>query len=161
MKLIIMVGLPGSGKSTWINKFLKEANLDYFVVSRDAIRTMLYPERYFFSDKYEPYVSKITKKSIRLLAEADKNLIVDETNINKSARDKILTSCRFVNNNVEVLYVVFYLDPSICLDRRMNEPRGYPEHKWQDVITRMDTAFDPPADDGFNEMIKVYVGGEK
>ena len=39
--LLILQGIPGSGKSTWARKFIKDKSKSWIIVNRDAIRDML------------------------------------------------------------------------------------------------------------------------
>ena len=48
-KIIVLVGNIGSGKTTWIKKFLKKTKGKYVVVSRDAIRYMMGGGKYIFA----------------------------------------------------------------------------------------------------------------
>ena len=51
-KLLLMCGIPGSGKSTWVSKFIREN--DAVVVSRDTIRfTLLRDDEDYFSHEKE------------------------------------------------------------------------------------------------------------
>jgi predicted kinase len=61
MKILISIGLPGSGKSTYIQQL--NQNDDYMVVSKDQIRQMLYAT-YNYKEEDEPMIKRITQDII-------------------------------------------------------------------------------------------------
>ena len=77
-KAIICKGLPGSGKSTWAKAFC-EKNLDWHRVSRDDLRHMLGK---YLVPKREPLITKMQYSIVADILDADKNVIIDDTNLN-------------------------------------------------------------------------------
>ena len=79
-RLILTVGLPRSGKSTWA----KKQGLP--IVNPDAIRLGLHGER--FISEAEPFVWAIAKVMVNALFLAGhEEVILDATNITKARRD--------------------------------------------------------------------------
>ena len=80
--LYLMIGIPGSGKSTW----LKTHATDGKVISRDVIRYSLLQEGdEYFSKENEVY--RIFVDEIRKSIDENENTYVDATNLNKFARN--------------------------------------------------------------------------
>jgi len=78
-KLILLTGLPRSGKSTWAKQS------GHPIVNLDSIRLVLHGER--FVGSYEPAVWTITRQMIEALFIAGHNTIVlDATNIHRKFR---------------------------------------------------------------------------
>lgn len=77
-KVIILQGVPASGKSTWAREFVRDKK-DWVIVSRDSIRegTGMYwcPDR-------EDYISDIERFSVLSACSHGLNVIVDATNLN-------------------------------------------------------------------------------
>ncbi len=80
--LIILVGPPGSGKSTWGKKFASDNNIEY--VSTDSIRAEI------GSGEADQSVSAaafgIARNRVSTALNAGKNAMIDATNCNKKAR---------------------------------------------------------------------------
>ncbi|NJM96522.1 MAG: AAA family ATPase [Phormidesmis sp. RL_2_1] len=78
-KVVITVGLPASGKSTWSKALvLKEAG-QWVRVNKDSLREMCHSSK--FSQSNEKFIVQL-RNSIILQALADgKNVIVDDTNL--------------------------------------------------------------------------------
>lgn len=76
----IMVGLPGSGKSTWAKKECEKR--DAVIVSRDGIRSMLTgrKERMVGDNDFERMVTQIEREVVAEAIRAKKNVILDATN---------------------------------------------------------------------------------
>lgn len=89
-KIIVLVGNIGSGKTTWIKKFLKKTKGKYVVVSRDAIRYMIGGGKYIFDLELEPAVWNSEGKIIEEFMKLKVNIIVDEVGINKKLRKKYI-----------------------------------------------------------------------
>jgi predicted kinase len=77
-KLIMMRGLPRSGKSTWVKEFVKNSG-NATVVSRDDLRVMLH------CGKWTPRNEKVTMSAQKALVEhllkTTQTVIVDDTNL--------------------------------------------------------------------------------
>lgn len=79
MKIIILKGIPASGKSTWSKDFVKN-NLDYIRTNKDEIRIEL-------GSKEKPCrnENRVIARRDELIYEAlnnGKSVIVDDTNLN-------------------------------------------------------------------------------
>lgn len=85
--LYVMVGCPGSGKSTFLKNKVNSEN--FVVVSRDAIRFSLLKEgdEYF---AYEEKVLLIFYDAINKFLAEGKNVFVDQTSLTPKARKKLL-----------------------------------------------------------------------
>ena len=124
--LVIMIGIPGSGKSAFVNNFIKIKNIQ--VVCRDDIRIAL---GHIYNKRVEPHVFAITETVIRSHMERGFDILIDETNTN------INTISNWINLGEEYGYsircIVMKVDVEICKTRRGCETGAFPE----EVIDRM------------------------
>jgi len=126
--LIILMGLPRSGKSTWAKK--ESMRLGAPIVNPDSIRLALYGKAYIRS--MEPYVWAIAYTMVDSLFTAGHDtIIVDATNINKASRDK------WARYSPEFHYIDTPMD--VCLERAHKGCR----EDLLDVIKSMDNKFEP------------------
>ncbi|MBU8921740.1 MAG: AAA family ATPase [Bacteroidales bacterium] len=103
-KLILTVGLPRSGKSTWA----KETGFP--VVSPDAIRLALHGQR--FETLAEPMVWAITKIMVRaLFLTGSTTVVLDSTNTTKKRRNT------WLSKDWEIAYEVFTTSAEECKRR--------------------------------------------
>lgn len=80
-KLILTVGLPRSGKSTWAKK------TGFPVVNPDSIRLVLHGET--FIQSFEPAVWTLARQMVEALFVSGHNtVILDATNISRKNRDE-------------------------------------------------------------------------
>lgn len=83
-KLIMLSGLPASGKSTRAKEILKESG-NYVRLNKDLLRTMLHFDKFNFKKE------KITKQTERMLAqlllERGQNVVIDDTNMGSRYED--------------------------------------------------------------------------
>ncbi|QDH49135.1 polynucleotide kinase protein [Pantoea phage Phynn] len=88
MKLTIMVGVPGSGKSTKA-KAMAQSEGNTILVSRDDIRAMLFPEiRYKFTSQKEKLVTEAENLTVTNALMMGKNVIVHDTNLKTIVRTR-------------------------------------------------------------------------
>jgi predicted kinase len=80
-KLLILIGCPSSGKTTFRISFLKQ-NKDYVAVSRDDFRYMLRNEGWL-ERSMENIITDQVHKLIHDLLRDGKSVIVDATNVNE------------------------------------------------------------------------------
>ncbi len=130
-KLIILRGLPGSGKTTWCKEYIKE-NLDTFRVSRDDIRSMLTPVFKHGAANQELLVSDIENQTIKGILESGYSCIVDATNFRGIGRFSDLVS-QIEDPNIKIEIKEFDTDIKTCIQR--DQQRENPVGK--EVIERM------------------------
>ena len=138
--LSITIGVPGSGKSTWLAKYKQDAK----IISRDAIRfSLLDDDDDYFA--YEDEVLSIFYKKINTALKNDKGpdeVIVDATHLSPRGRNKLFANIDFENVEKKVAYY-FDVDTKTCLARnrlrtgracvpddviyQMSKSRAYPE----------------------------------
>jgi predicted kinase len=125
-RLILTVGLPRSGKSTWARR--QKAP----IVSPDAIRLALHGQR--FELLAEPFVWAVAKTMVRALFLAGHDtVIVDATNTTKTRRDEWRSGAWRIG------FKVLETSASECLTRATLEQDGY----IVPVIERMAKQFEP------------------
>ena len=113
--LYIMIGAPGSGKSTFANKTF-ESKIDTIIVSRDNIRFKMLED----TDEYfakEDKVFEAFYTSIADLLKKGIDVVADATHLHRTGRAKLINH---INSIYADYYITFiYMDSglSICLDR--------------------------------------------
>lgn len=86
-EVILTVGCPGSGKSTWANEFVR-ANPGYYILTRDDFREKLfgleYRNQYKYSKQREKAVTvaQLGAANELMTLEATKGIIIADTNLN-------------------------------------------------------------------------------
>lgn len=81
-KLIILRGLPASGKSTRAKEIMESAG-NVVRINKDLLRKMLHFDKW--SGKNERYTKKASKELAAMFLKEDRTVIIDDTNLTKSA----------------------------------------------------------------------------
>jgi predicted kinase len=141
----MMVGIPGSGKSTWV----KNNFPDIIPVSRDAIRFELLDER---GGEYFDYEDEVFDKFIRQIIGslvADEITIADATHLNKKSRAKVLDKVRKFADEIEAIVMDVHL--ITALER--NDLRKGRAFVPRSVIRRMFYQMEAPTkEEGFDKI---------
>lgn len=128
--LIVMMGLPRSGKSTWAFDFSRKHGVP--VVNPDSIRLALHGQR--FQTEAEPFVWAIAKVMVRsLFIAGHKEVIVDATNTSKSRRD--FWQPTDVDPWEETVFKHINTSKEVCMERS--------DEVLKPVIERMNENFEP------------------
>lgn len=149
-KVYIMMGLPGSGKSTFLKNYIKPlCNINIAkIVSRDEIRFSLLKEgEDYFS--HEEEVKKIFWETINNALIDGYNVFVDQTSLNKASR-KLLLNHIYKNIDINIIFVD---TPCFnCIEN--NDTRiGTKAFVPKGVIRRMSCQLEPPTyDEGFKNI---------
>lgn len=153
-KIVIMCGLPGSGKST-IAKRLLDTNGGAIIISRDAIRQMIYG-KYNFRKEDEDMVFDFAMQMFRSALMANtyiiKDIIIDECCVTAKTRSKWVSATECFNKKYKtrIYCCVAHCDVNKCISRRENDTSrtGQP---WRDIITNMNASFSiPRTEEGFD-----------
>jgi predicted kinase len=132
--LIMLVGIPGSGKSTWASQF-QTVHPDYCLVSTDQIRAKLYGDEAVQGNWYQVWQQVRTQwqigiDSIRQGTRA--GVIYDATNARRRYRRQAIASARMLGFDTLTL-VWFDVPLEVCLKRNQQRSRRVPPQ----VIVKM------------------------
>lgn len=148
--VIIMVGLPGSGKDTWIQTHYPEIP----TVSRDKIREKLgfckLGEKIVGNKIQENAVSEEFDKQVYTLCKSRKSFIINNTNLPRFRRRQIIEELLPYKPYITIVYVDTPLD--VCKDRRKEQIPA-------SAYRRMVDSFDFPMPNEVNRIIRVTPDG--
>lgn len=150
-KLIMMCGIPGSGKSTWIqnNKSKRDA-----WISRDRIRfSLLKDTDDYFARENEVFDLFIYEIIMALKLRENGGIVyADATHLNRKARAKVLNKVSKFADELEA--VVIDTDLETALER--NDLREGREKVPRGVIRRMYFQMEKPEEtEGFNKITYI------
>ncbi len=142
--LTLIVGLPGSGKTSYVKKQKYENTV---VLSSDEIRRELFKNAAFQTDNDK--VFKLLYARARKALLSGKNVVIDATNIDKYHR--ALTLSNFKRFKIKRIAVVIDTPPEKCVSNDKHRERVV----GKDVIRWFSDRFEmPEPSEGFDE-IKV------
>jgi len=125
-KLIVTIGLPASGKTTWTNEFIKD-NAEFINSNRDDIRLSLQGiHRYGkFSKWRETLVTKIAIETTTAALGAGKSVIISDTNLMPSRNESWKGIANEFNAEYqEKLFTDIPLGVCLSRDAARNSPVG-------------------------------------
>ena len=146
VKLIVCCGIPGSGKTTYVQKCIKQYGGIH--LSSDLIRKELYGDESIQGDPSEVF-SLMQSRAIEALNNGE-SVYYDATNITRKDRASIISVCpKFIQIECHVIWAPI----EICIERDVARERTV----GQVVINRMLKRFQPPFyDEGIDE-IKIIL----
>lgn len=139
-RIIIMVGLPRTGKSTFVNNFVEAAarvrRIPFTVVSSDDIRRVM-------GVRYDPAIEEQVQYLCSTLAESlmvrQQNLVIDNVNLTEKVRQKWIRMAKKHNYShivCEVSWLPVDVHKKACRDH------DYPWH----LIEGMKRVYEPVED---------------
>lgn len=143
--VVLAIGLPGSGKSTWFKR------RGVTPLSSDTLRSILFDD--ITEQRYQHLVFSTLRSLLRarLLARMPWNY-VDATNLSPNERRHWIEMAR--SFGYEAHAVFFDVPVEVCLDRNRRRERAVPEEAMQ----RMAAKLRPPTfDEGFTKITVVRV----
>jgi predicted kinase len=143
--VVLAIGLPGSGKSSWFKRH------NVVPLSSDMVRSLLFDDvrEQRFQDLVFSNLRSMLKA--RLIAKRPMNY-VDATNLTPQERQHWIKLAR--DYQYEVHAVFFDVPLEVCLERHQRRDRVVPE----DVMRRMAAKLKPPAfEEGFAKITVVRV----
>jgi predicted kinase len=143
--VVLAIGLPGSGKSSWFKRH------NVVPLSSDMVRSLLFDDvrEQRFQDLVFSNLRSMLKA--RLIAKRPMNY-VDATNLTPQERQHWIKLAK--DYNYEVHAVFFDVPLEVCIDRHQRRDRVVPE----DIMRRMAAKLKPPAfEEGFAKITVVRV----
>lgn len=118
-QIIVTVGVPASGKTTWAKNFVKE-NPSYIKIERDDFRYGM--KDISIGDKqFENFISDIQYKAIHYALNNKYNVIVSDTNCNLKYLKKLLEEFKY---KADITLKFFNTPIGTCYDRDENRERS-------------------------------------
>jgi len=146
--LYVMVGIPGSGKSSFAKKNF--TNCKY--VSRDEIRfSMLKENDVYFAKENQVFSTFI--RTIKENLQAGNNVIADATHISGGSRRKLISNIGKIDYNL--VFVVMNTDYKTCLAR--NDLRDELTKVPHSAMARMYSQFTYPNKEDFENCKEVVI----
>lgn len=158
-KILILIGIPASGKSTYALQFLKD-NPSYYRVNRDSIRRMMIGDVYDY--KIEKIVTLIQDHAIEVILGQGKNVLIDATNVKQSYIEDVYKIAKRIGG-IEVSHKVFDVPFEECM--RRNNLREGVERVPMDIMIKMQESFSKMSKEEktvyFPKTVKTFERDEK
>jgi predicted kinase len=148
MRIVVLSGLPGSGKSTWLGCKLKESGGG--ALSSDAVRKLL------ADHETDQTIHTQVFQTIRYLLEQRLAIgrpvtYIDATNLTAEERRPYIDIARA--HGCEIEAVLFDVPLEVCLERNARRHRVVPA----DALAKMAAKLVPPSvEEGFHNVMVVY-----
>ena len=152
VKVMMLCGLPGSGKSTFAKSFIKQ-NPDSKIayISRDEIRFALLGKADKYFDKEEEVLAEFYKRIDNETRNTENDyVIIDATHLNTNSRRIPLS---YVSKDVQLIFVYFSFAIATCIER--NEKRKGRAKVPVTEIRRMAERYMPVSDKEIRNFKKV------
>lgn len=153
-ELIMLAGLPGSGKSTWAKEYKnKMTGMDKYtvqIISTDEIRKELWGDAADQQNGAKVFEVAYQRIEFWLKSPYCDTVIFDATNLHKKDRKKFLDKFETM---AETKLVWFGTPFTECINRNSLRERKVPDSVIKRMFAKMDV---PHLDEGFDEYFVVY-----
>ena len=152
-KLIIMVGLPGSGKSYYANMLYKEAKNPTVILSSDDYRKRLFGDEN--DQEHNDQVFKTLYADMRKYLISHVDVIFDATNTSLKSRLRIMNELKGIECDKEAYVICTPVEK--CIEQNADRERKIGE----DVIWKFARSFQcPQTYEGFSKVVLVGIKSE-
>lgn len=152
-KVYILIGVPASGKSTWIANQPFDWNNTVVASTDNYIERKAKELKSTYSDVFSDHISQATNYMLKTVMDAfenNLNVVWDQTNTSVSVRKRKL---KMIPDNYIKIAVVFKTPEQNELQRRLSSRPG--KNIPSDVLRRMISDFTiPTKSEGFDEIIE-------
>ena len=154
MTLYMMVGAPGSGKSTYAQHLQAEIGDNCVYISRDNVRLSVITD----NDAYFSHEDEVYEKFVSQIAETlhEHDVIADATHLSHAGRFKLVKALEkhdMPADNYDLVCVVMKTPLEVCIERdKLREGR---RHVTEPVIRNMWRSFRAPWPHEFSNLKEV------
>ena len=137
-RCIILVGLPGSGKSTYAEDYVQDHIENTVAFSSDGIRKVLYGDESIQGDASKVF-RKLHERTAMYLQEG-LNVVYDATNVNRKSRKEIIKLAKSIPNVTVECHIIWapYED---CIKRDSLRNRTVGEQVIKKFLYRWETPY--------------------
>ena len=118
LEVILCIGAPGSGKSTWAIDFVKK-NPSYIRTSRDDFRFMLKGTP-MCEPKVESLINELQKQTILNALGCNLSVVIDNTNLKIKYINEFIN---MVKEYANISYRLFDIPLKTCIERDLNRDK--------------------------------------
>lgn len=155
--VILLVGPPLCGKTTFCKKFIEDIDKDVDIISRDQIMVDIH-DNDDYNDAYknvnQKEVNRLLLKQFEYSADNYRNVIVDMTNLFSKRRRHTLSFFDDSYNKIAVIFPIFEWDEFLARNRKRKDE----ENKFipEDVLKNMISSYQGIRDnEGFNRIVSI------
>lgn len=141
VRIFLLCGIPGSGKSFWAEKQANTLRDQCRVISRDKVRFSLLKDGEDYFKRENAVFAQFVKEINDCISVGIPYIFIDATHLTKASRAKILNRLR-IPAGVELAVEVFATSLPTCL--RRNAQRTGRARVPDDVIKNMADSFEYP-----------------
>lgn len=125
-KLILMRGLPGSGKTTWARDWMTyRSNCPTIRINRDDLRASMFGQ---YTIDHEEFVKRVSMSIAREAFERNYDVIIDDTNLPETTIERWRDFVHAQHRCITVEYIDLRSVPlETCLDRNSKRDKPVPE----------------------------------
>lgn len=143
-KMFVMVALPRSGKSTYVDKYLHNIPR----ISADQLRLLIYGRRYLAEKEH--LVWWVRDIMLRALMQQELDVVIDQTNITRARRRELIRLAE--EYGYTTVAVVLERDIGTCKERAVETG----QEDLIPVIEEYALNYEPVSEsEGFNEIIRA------
>lgn len=128
LKILILIGIPASGKSTWAKEYVRK-NANYVRVNRDDFRKML-KNAQMCENKIEDMITGLVLQTIETSLMKKLHVIVDNTNLKRKYIDEIIEKFKYT---ADIDYQIF----DISLNKAIERDNAREDKVGEGVIKKM------------------------
>ena len=111
----MLVGIPGSGKSTHAKAVVAKDPNNWVRVNNDDLRAMMNGS--VWSADYEKMITDARNYLIRDALKMGKNVVIDNLNLNKRHFDDVCKIAKSINADIQVFEKVFFIELDEAIER--------------------------------------------
>lgn len=143
---LILIGLPGSGKTTYRNQLeegLKTLKISYSIISTDdPVEQVAKQKGITYKEAFDATIKESSERAAAalLLSRYHDFVIVDQTNLTTRKRRHIINTL----GNEFTYYAIVFTPPSEVITQRNDERKALGRSIPDEVMKRMAQAYNPP-----------------